>query len=484
MEASDRIGGRIRTTYFNSTIPDDYQYQEMGAMRFPVSVTYAGTNNTLPILDHRMVFQLVNALNLMNGEDSSLGIKFINWIHTSANQPAPTSKRRPDGTVPGAAEVAGDPSLQMYSVPSCSKIAAENADQAYRAWIGFDRAKLESLARNIFVAHKQAIDDGLFDFSESGYLHHRLKLDLDITDQADSLADLEPSWAYDSLYFSATDWATIDKGVSKLPAAFEPLTGNRTILKTTVQELEWNEATAKMAVKWRPRDSYDMETSSMLFDYVVVSVPFSKVRLWRLPSYSSLLSRAIKTLNYKQACKVSLHYQTRFWEHLEHPIIGGCGSTDIPGIGMICYPSFQVNSSGPGAILASYQIGNLARSLGSMTEQEHVALAQRAMIEVHGHIAREQFTGAYDRVCWENEENAAGAYCAPLANQQQLYLPAYFRTEKHTVFIGEHTSYTHAWIWSALESAVRGTTQLLLEMGLVDEAKSITEEWMARWITM
>lgn len=65
-----------------------------------------------------------------------------------------------------------------------------------------------------------------------------------------------------------------------------------------------------------------------------------------------------------------------------------------------------------------------------------------------------------------------------------LYLPAYFHTEKHTVFVGEHTSYTHAWIWSALESAVRGTTQLLLDMGLVDEAKQITEFWMARWISV
>jgi monoamine oxidase len=77
-----------------------------------------------------------------------------------------------------------------------------------------------------------------------------------------------------------------------------------------------------------------------------------------------------------------------------------------------------------------------------------------------------------------------GAWCGPLAGQQALYLPAYFQTEFKTVFVGEHTSYTHAWIWSALESAVRGTTQLLLDMGLVDEAKEITNTWMARWISM
>lgn len=30
------------------------------------------------------------------------------------------------------------------------------------------------------------------------------------------------------------------------------------------------------------------------------------------------------------------------------------------------------------------------------------------------------------------------------------------------IFVGEHTSYTHAWIASALDSGIRGAVQLLL----------------------
>lgn len=65
-------------------------------------------------------------------------------------------------------------------------------------------------------------------------------------------------------------------------------------------------------------------------------------------------------------------------------------------------------------------------------------------------------------------------------------------------------SYTHAWskscrpqtnkmknqdadylvVSSALESGIRGSVQLLLELGLVDEAKAITEKFMARWISV
>ena len=222
----------------------------------------------------------------------------------------------------------------------------------------------------------------------------------------------------------------------------------------------------------------------MEFDYIITAIPFTAVRLWRTPAYSSLLSRAIKTMNYDPACKIALKYKTRFWEHLSPPIIGGCGSTSIPGVGSICYPSYQINSTGPGVLLASYLSNTDAQSVAALSDIDHVALIQRAMVEIHGPIAESEFTGSYDRRCWANDPYQMGAWCGPAAGQQALYLPAYFNTEFKTVFVGEHTSYTHAWIWSALESAVRGTTQLLLDMGLVDEAKEITTTWMARWISM
>lgn len=93
-------------------------------------------------------------------------------------------------------------------------------------------------------------------------------------------------------------------------------------------------------------------------------------------------------------------------------------------------------------------------------------------------------TGIFERQCWEVDEHQAGAWASPLVGQQELYLPAYYQTEFKTIFIGEHTSYTHAWIFSALDSAVRGTAQLLLDLGLVDEAKSVVNEWMGRWIKL
>lgn len=321
LEASSRIGGRVHTSYLNATRSSQYQYQEMGPMRFPVSVTFSDTNETIPINDHRLVFQLADKLNEINGNESSYAVNFIPWIQRSANQPVDTPARNSDGTVPGAAEVAANPSLAANVTGTYSNATAvADASDAYANWLGENEEKFKRLGANIFKVHKEAVEQGIFDYSESEYLRYKLGTDLNITDEVSSTGLKYDSWFYDDLYFIATEWRTIDQGLSRLPAAFGPQVLNRTTFQTTIQEMSYNSSTEKVKVSWRPGNPFDVEPESMEFDYVITAVPFSKVRLWRLPDYSSLLSRAINTLNYDQSCKVALQYKTRFWEHLEHPM--------------------------------------------------------------------------------------------------------------------------------------------------------------------
>ncbi|KAF3049017.1 hypothetical protein E8E11_004712 [Didymella keratinophila] len=480
-ESSQRIGGRIRTKYLAGSTPDMYQYQEMGPMRFPVSTKYPDTNETIDIQDHKMVFQLGDVLNHMNGNDSHLAVNFIPWIQSSPNLPANSNGYRlPNGRIPSAAQIKANSSLVLPAAKGPDPEAEDKAEEALGEFMGVDEETLKNISTNIYQAHKAAVEKGLFHWSEQSYLRYALNLTADEVDFIAG-ADNSPMWEYDTAYFGATTWRTIDKGLESLPKAFYPHVQDRLTLGRKVTGLKYNDETGKVAVQWR-NDPFAMEPESEEYDYAVVGVPFSKVRLWELPKYSSLLSRAISSMNYQQSCKVSLHYKTRFWEKLSPPIIGGCGSVDIPGIGSVCYPAYKINSTGPGVILGSYSSGTIARSLAALSTQDHVAYVQRAMVQVHGDIATEQWTGAYDRQCWEVDEHQAGAWAAPTVGQQELYLPAYYKTEMSTIFVGEHTSYTHAWIFSALDSAVRGTSQLLLDMGLVDEAKQIVETWMGRWI--
>jgi hypothetical protein len=53
-------------------------------MRFPVSLTYTETNETLPIKDHQLVFQLADVLNELNAElDPWWQVNFIPWIQSN-----------------------------------------------------------------------------------------------------------------------------------------------------------------------------------------------------------------------------------------------------------------------------------------------------------------------------------------------------------------------------------------------------------------
>ncbi|KAH7330200.1 flavin-containing amine oxidoreductase-domain containing protein [Rhexocercosporidium sp. MPI-PUGE-AT-0058] len=482
---SGLLTSHLLQSYLNGSKPEDYQYQEMGPMRFPVSLTYSDSGETLEIKDHEMVFQLGEVLNAMNKDKPELAVNFIPWIQSSANTPVSSNGiRLANGRIPSKSQVASNSSLAGVSQKSSNATEEAFAEEALEEFEGLDRNRTKEIASNVFLAHKHAIENGLFDFSVANYLRYELGVSLNVTDFIGG-AGGGPLWDYDNVYFAATTWRTIDKGLESLPRAFLPHVQNKTTFGRFVSGLTYIPETDKISVNWRDADDkFSMETKSAEFDYAVVAAPFSKVRLWRTPPYSSLLSRAIASMPYSPSCKLSLHYKTRFWEHMNPPIIGGCGSTDIPGVGSVCYPAYKINSTGPGVILASYVSGTPAISVQSLSEEDHVAMIQRAMIEVHGPIAAEQWTGNYDRQCWQVDEHQAGAWASPLVGQQDLYLPAYYNTEFKTVFIGEHTSYTHAWIFSALDSAVRGTVQVLLDMGLVDEAKTVVTAWMGRWITL
>ncbi|KAF2629386.1 hypothetical protein BU25DRAFT_465593 [Macroventuria anomochaeta] len=117
----------------------------------------------------------------------------------------------------------------------------------------------------------------------------------------------------------------------------------------------------------------------------------------------SLMKRAIERIVFDGAVKAAMQYKERFWEHLEHPIVGGCGRVDIYGIGQLCYPSYKINSTG----------------------LKHIAYIQCAMVELHGLIADEMWTGNYTRHCWDQDERHADSWTVPIVPQQQLCLPAF-----------------------------------------------------------
>lgn len=208
----------------------------------------------------------------------------------------------------------------------------------------------------------------------------------------------------------------------------------------------------------------------------------------------------------------------------------------------MCYPSYNLNSTGPAVVLASFNQDDYGNRWVSTPEEEHVQYVLDAFAELHGDIVYEQYTGDYRRLCWlEEESNAGESWETPGLGQHKLYIPSYFNTEKqvcseknvYSSFLAHsfrlfsleniHLTLIHGvrrqriifcryltWIISCHRIGIRcsrycsastryepilllnfvrngGNKQLTnglnTELGLVDEAKEITRTWMGQWIT-
>ncbi|KAL4922386.1 hypothetical protein BDW62DRAFT_207674 [Aspergillus aurantiobrunneus] len=492
IEASNRVGGRFRTRYVAGTD----EWAEMGPMRLPYSVTYRDDNETLRYTDHEMTFQLAHTLNDMNKNDSQWKIDFIPWIQHHPNElVAQGTRRHPDGRIPTRAEIEADPSLNEAS----DMTSAEYGNTQHSMdLILKNETTLKSLQRDVWRAHKTAMEQGLDDWSEQAMMRHVFKASENITDEIWTASDYDVFW--DELHHNSnlgldgtkdalgeTNWLCIDGGFNRLSDAFLPHVRDRLTLNRQIRKLEpvaGPNNTTRTRLSWYP-DVKNRTYESQDYDYTIMAVPFTMTRFMDLPKFSSVLDRATSEagLRFKSACKVALLFDERFWERGPRPIFGGYSKPPSDPVGALYYPVYGLNESRPGLIM-HYRGGDWSDRFVSFSDEEHVQTVLDSIVSLHGEQARELYTGDYERLCWLQDEHTATAWCRPDVEQHKLYIPAYHNTEHNTIFIGEHTAPTHAWVSSSLHSSVRGSVQLLLELGLVDEAKELNEKWMGRWIKL
>lgn len=145
----------------------------------------------------KMVFQLADVLNEINAGNDDLQIEFIPWIQKSNNTPITTTARRPDGTFPGQTEIAENPDYATV-VGYSNATAAEIAIQALEDVKGLTPERIKFYATNVFQAHKEAVEEGLFDFSEVEYLRKVIGIDLNTTDEVTPSSVVWPMWEYET----------------------------------------------------------------------------------------------------------------------------------------------------------------------------------------------------------------------------------------------------------------------------------------------
>ncbi|KAK0369089.1 L-amino-acid oxidase [Colletotrichum limetticola] len=501
LEASHQIGGRLRTIYVGNT----QEWAEMGPMRLPYKIKYKSDNATLEYSDHAMTFQLADWLNEMN-EDShtDLNISFIPWIQHSPNELlALGTGRHPDGSIPTRADIAANSSLGK---PAPMNTQEYKDVKAKMSEILLNEETLREIQRDVWRVHGRAMKRGLDDVSQQSMMRNVWNASAEVADAIHGATDYDVFW--DEMHHNSnlaqdgskgtlgeTEWRCVDGGFSRFSDAFLPHVQDRLILNRQVRAIEAVKDGQNMVtgtkVSWVDVDSNRTQTKpgpqqSKTYDYTMLAVPFTMTRMMRLPSFSPTLSRAMaeRGLRFKDACKVGLLFSERFWEKGDRPIFGGYSTPPDAAVGALYYPVYGHNESGRPGLILHYRGGDWSSRFASLSEEQHVGMVLDAIASLHGEQVRELYTGVYERLCWLDEPFIATAWTRPDVAQHASYIPAYHQTESNIIVLGEHTAPTHAWISSSLYSAVRGAVQLLLEIGLVDEAKQLNQRWMGRWIDM
>lgn len=490
IEASDRIGGRFRTKYVGGT----QEWAEMGPMRLPYSIKYKSDNTTHEYTDHRLTFQLAEWLNELNKNDTTWKVDFIPWLQHHPNELlARGTGRHADGRIPTRGEIAANPKL---AAPPPMTSAEYNRTKTYMNGILKNETHLREIQRDIWRAHENAMKQNLDDWSEQAMMRHVFRASENVTDAIATDTDYEVFWdemvhnsnlAQDGgkSAFGETEWKCVDGGFNRLSDAFTPHVKDRVTFNRKVRKLEPvsdGKGGLRTRISWYPSVT-NRTYESKEYDYTIMTLPFTMTRLMDLPKFSSTLSRAMsdRGLRFKSACKVALLFEERFWEKGERPIFGGYSQPESAAVGALYYPSYGLNESRPG-LITQYRGGDWSDRFVSLSDEEYVGMVLDAIVSLHGEEARRLYTGKYEKLCWLQDEHSATSWCRPSVEQHRLYIPSYHRTEHNTIFIGEHTAPTHAWISSSLHSAARGSVQLLLELGMVEEAKKINKQWMGRWI--
>ncbi|KAK2600068.1 hypothetical protein QQS21_005232 [Conoideocrella luteorostrata] len=281
------------------------------------------------------------------------------------------------------------------------------------------------MSKNMYKAHKKWIEEGLGGdqrgdrWSEFAYLKVHLAL----------------SGAMSVTFFM--ELQIPGKPLMEVAADFRKLSllslGRTFVLRTKIERIEYSDN--RVHLQWK-NDYKDADYTGSTFDYAIIAVPFTVVRQWRLPEIDPTMTNAVKNVAYKTACKVALEYSERFWEKFENPIYGSCSTaTDIPGIATICYPPYNLNTTGRASIIGTYIVGSLNHEISriiTMSEEEHVQYTLDAVSEIHGEETRNLYTGNYARKCWSLDAFAAGGWADPLPGQHELYIPEYFKVHKNS----------------------------------------------------
>nr|QIS94341.1 Tjp1 [Symphyonema bifilamentata 97.28] len=456
MEGSPRIGGRIWTHRFGD--PIDGPYGELGAMRIPPQ--------------HEYVLHYVQTLGL--------GDKLRKFVTMFEEHNALVNI---DGTVLRIQDAPR--SIQMHYRGVFVDERYSEKTRLFAAWLktivdaigsGELRECLERDLNSHLMDELKKLDlDPFFDVcGKTIDLHAFIKAYPSFRNKCSKALNIFLS---DILIETSHDLWQLEGGMDQLihslaAAINGPIRCNQNVVALRVYqdgvEISWLEA-GKLHTR--------------LCDYVLCTIPFSVLRQIELSGLDEDKLATIHNIIYWPATKVLFLCARPFWQ--ESGIFGGASFSD-DAVRQIYYPSTKSHSSLNSVLLASYTIGNDARYLGMMSEQERHSYVKEALSKLHPEIKVPGTLLDMTSIAWGNYKWSAAGCSIPWDRSAFYQSPQHQDAIPHTesvyhqkaaspqntlFFAGEHCSKLPAWLQGSVESALQAVYDIVSHNSSVNPNK-------------
>lgn len=430
LEASDRVGGRVKT--LREPFTGDL-YAEAGAMRMP---------SHHKLLMHYLRKSGVELRQFINvdvdpatlGGDTEPTKRFNSWLYLNGQK-----VRRHEYE----ARKAGILGYDLLS-HEADKTAAELLADALLPLRDFIHADPENW---------KAVVERLDEFSVRRFLREQTMLSEAAIEMIGLLENMESRMmtSFIQAFIEATNinagvvFYEVVGGSDLFTESFRPGLEDQLHFGKRVKALQWSPE-GDGRVRAHTEDGETVEGDEM-----IITIPFSALRFVDIdPLFSHSKMKAIRELHYDSATKVLLEFSRRFWEE-DDDIYGGGTITDLPNR-FIYYP--QPTGEKGGVILASYTWADDANRWDSLSDEQRYQCALDGVAKVHGEQVRDWYVGGATQ-SWMQDHYAMGEAAIFAPGQLSMHQPIIQNPEGNVHFAGEHTSIKHAWIEGAIESGIR-----------------------------
>jgi glycine/D-amino acid oxidase-like deaminating enzyme len=164
--------------------------------------------------------------------------------------------------------------------------------------------------------------------------------------------------------------------------------------------------------------------------------------------------RTLRQVNYVCATKILLSFNVSWW-YTQENLSGGQSITDL-NIRNVYYPSVINNQTNGGTMLVSYTSAQDTLVWQSLSESDAIELTLKQLIQLHRSSSnmRDFFQGGKIQN-WCEDPYSHGAFTGFVPLQETKLVAELQAAVSNIHFIGEYTSYPHAWVEGALVSAIR-----------------------------